>query len=490
MRSGNAPHRWAATELKRINQNIEIMKKLLLLIVPVTFVMFSCGSGGSKQTTAEKKTESMEHNYQVRLITIDPGHFHASLVQKRMYEQVSPDVHLYAPEGPDYLQHLARINSYNKRETNPTSWNEIVYTGADFFEKMLADKAGNVVVLSGNNKKKAEYISKSVSSGLNVLADKPMIIDPKDFPLLESAFSVAKEKGLLLYDIMTERFEVTTILQKLLSQKAGLFGHLKTGSIEEPAVTKVSVHHFSKVVSGSQLIRPAWFFDVRQQGEGIVDITTHLVDLIQWECFPEQTLQIGDIRMVSAGRWPTIISKEEFKGVTGVDNFPDYLQEDIKDGKLNVYSNGEMVYQIKGVFAKVSVEWKYQAPPGGGDTHYSIMHGTNCDLVIKQGADEKFVPTLYVENVKGMPLNDFKVKLKEALGTLPYDSLGLEDTGRNSFKINIPTKYRVGHEEHFGQVTAKFLEYLKEGKLPDWEVPCMITKYYTTTSALKMARGN
>ena len=68
-------------------------------------------------------------------------------------------------------------------------------------------------------------------------------------------------------------------------------------------------------------------------------------------------------------------------------------------------------------------------------------------------------------------------------------ALSIEDAGKNSFKINIPSKYRVGHEEHFGQVTAKFLEYMKEGKLPEWEVPCMITKYYTTTSALKMARG-
>ena len=97
-------------------------------------------------------------------------------------------------------------------------------------------------------------------------------------------------------------------------------------------------------------------------------------------------------------------------------------------------------------------------------------------------------PHYYIENIKGIPLNDFRVKLKEALGSLPYDSLGVEDAGRNSFKINIPSKYRVGHEEHFGQVTAKFLEYLKEGRLPEWEVPCMITKYYTTTSALKMAR--
>jgi predicted dehydrogenase len=465
------------------------MKKLLVLILPVAFVMHSCGPGNSKQTTDQKQNETMKNQYQVKLVTVDPGHFHAALVQKRMYDQVSPDVHVYAPEGPDCQQHIARINSYNNRQANPTSWNEIVYTGSDYFEKMLAEKAGNVVVLSGNNKKKAEYITKSISSGFNILADKPMIIDPEDFPALESAFADARSKGLLVYDIMTERFEVNTILQKLLSQKSDLFGNLKTGSLDEPAVTKVSVHHFSKVVSGSPLIRPAWFFDVRQQGEGIVDVTTHLVDLIQWECFPEQILQTADIKMVKARRWPTIISKEEFKGVTGVDNFPDYLTEDIKDGKLNVYSNGEMLYQIKGVFAKVSVEWKYQAPPEGGDTHYSIMHGTNCDLVIKQGAGEKFIPTLYIENITGLPLKDFRNKLKQTLASFPYDSLSIEDIGKNSMKIVVPSKYRVGHEEHFGQVTAKFLDFMKEGKLPEWEVAGMITKYYTTTSALKMARG-
>ena len=48
----------------------------------------------------------------------------------------------------------------------------------------------------------------------------------------------------------------------------------------------MSVHHFSKIVAGAPLKRPQWFFDVRQQGEGIVDVTTHLVDLVQWEAFP------------------------------------------------------------------------------------------------------------------------------------------------------------------------------------------------------------
>lgn len=462
------------------------MRKLLLLFMTV-IVLASCGSGGSKQKSM-KSGDSMKKDYEVKLITVDPGHFHAALVQKIMYGQVSPDVYVFAPQGPDYLQHLDRIKSYNNRPVNPTSWNEIVYTGADFFEKMLSEKPGNVVVLSGNNRKKAEYITKSINAGLNVLADKPMIISPEDFQTLEDAFKTAKEKGVLLYDIMTERYEVTTILQKLLSQNAKVFGTLTTGTKEEPAVTKISVHNFSKIVSGSPLLRPAWFFDVLQQGEGIVDVTTHLVDLVQWECFPEQILNPSDIVMVSAKRWPTFISKEEFKGVTGLDDFPGYLQKDVKDGKLNVFSNGEMVYQIKGIFAKVSVEWRYQAPPGGGDTHYSVMHGTKCDLIIKQGAEEKFLPALYIENVKGLTMTDFTSELKEVVSSLPYDSLQIVAVNKNTLRIIVPEKYRVSHEEHFGQVTAKFLEYLKAGKLPEWEVPGMITKYFTTTSALRLAK--
>jgi predicted dehydrogenase len=463
------------------------MKKLLLFLLSAS-IMTSCGSGGTKQQKG-KSDISMEKSDQVKLITVDPGHFHAALVQKSMYKQVSPDVYIYAPDGPDYKQHLDRIKSYNSRPVNPTSWNEIVYTGSDFFEKMIAEKAGNVVVLSGNNRKKAEYITKSINAGLNVLADKPMIITPEDFPVLEAAFANAKEKGILLYDIMTERYEVTTILQKLLSNNSEIFGTLTQGSKDDPAVTKISVHHFSKIVSGTPLLRPAWFFDVEQQGEGIVDVTTHLVDIVQWACFPEQILSTGDVTMVTAKRWPTLISKDEFKGVTGLDNFPDYLQKDVKNEKLNVFSNGEMLYKIKGVFVKISVEWKYQAPVGGGDTHYSVMHGTKCDLIIKQGAEEKFLPTLYIGNVKGVAMKEFTSKLKEVLGTLPYDSLNAEALSGNVFKINIPGKYRVGHEEHFGQVTSKFLEYLKEGNMPEWEVPNMITKYFTTTSALKMAKG-
>ena len=193
----------------------------------------------------------------IKLITLDPGHFHAALVQKRMYPGVSPTVHVYAPEGNDLKMHMDRINGFNTRAEEPTAWKSEVYTGADFFEKMLADKAGNVVVLAGNNARKTEYILKSVQAGYNVLADKPMAITPKDFELLKQAFDVAREKGVMLYDIMTERYEITTLLQRELSRFPKVYGEQEKGTPDDPAVTKESVHHFCKLVAGKPLQRDA-----------------------------------------------------------------------------------------------------------------------------------------------------------------------------------------------------------------------------------------
>src|SRR5436309_1823155 len=110
-----------------------------------------------------------------------------------MYPQVSPVVHVYAPGGPDLEQHLQRIETFNTRAENPTHWQEKVYTGPDFLERMVSDKPGNVVVVSGNNARKTEYIARAVEAGFNVLADKPMAITPENFELLRKTFEQAAE---------------------------------------------------------------------------------------------------------------------------------------------------------------------------------------------------------------------------------------------------------------------------------------------------------
>ena len=425
----------------------------------------------------------------VRLITLDPGHFHAALVQKSSYPQVSPVVHVYAPNSPDVKLHLGRIESYNHRADNPTHWQETVYTGTDYLEKMLAGRQGNVVVMAGNNRLKTEYISKSVGAGFNVLADKPMVIDARQFEDLKAAFATAAKQKVLLYDIMTERSEITTLLQRELSRLPAVFGTLETGTPDNPAVTKESTHHFYKYVSGSVLQRPGWFMDVAQQGEGIVDVTTHLVDLVQWECFPEQIIDYKkDIRLTNARRWTTDMTREQFKTITNLPDFPDYLKKDVgNDGVLHVYSNGEINYQLRGVHAKVSVTWAYQAPEGAGDTHYSIMRGTKATVVIRQGAEQQYKPTLYVEPSQE---NDaYATALTGAISALQqrYPGIGLKKL-KTGWEVIIPENYKDGHEAHFGQVTERFLTYLKAGKLPVWEVPNMLAKYYTTTQALELAK--
>lgn len=422
----------------------------------------------------------------VKLMTLDPGHFHAALIQKISYDDIDGTVDVYAPDGPEVRDFLNKIEGYNSREENPTNWTVRTHLSEDYLDKMINEKPGNVMVVSGKNSKKIDYIWAAVNAGLNVYADKPLVTNQEDFKKLEKVFALAKEKNLLVYDIMTERFEVTTRIQKALSLKSDLFGTLLDGSPSAPAISKVSVHHLSKIVSGKPLVRPAWFLDTDQQGEGIVDVTTHLVDLVQWEAFPDQIIDSSEVKIVSAKRWTTSLSLQQFKKITGLDEYPEYLQKDVKSDTLSIYCNGEINYTLKGKHAKVSVIWDYEAPEGSGDTHHSSMRGSKSDLIIIQGVTENYKPTLYVV---AKEMEGFESKLNLAIKSLQEEFPGIntEKVSDNQWKIKIPAALKIGHEAHFGQVTDNFLKYYKEGKLPQWEVPNMITKYHTTTRAYKKA---
>ncbi len=428
-----------------------------------------------------------EAQQKVKLITVDPGHFHAALVQKTMYPEVDPTVHVYAEKGNDLQLHLDRIKGYNTRADQPTKWNQLVYEGKDFFQKMINERKGNVVVLAGNNKLKTSYILNAVQNGFHVFADKPMVINNEGFEQLKKAFEISKQKKLQLYDIMTERYEITTMLQRELSMDPSVFGSLEKGSPDNPSVTKESVHHFYKYVSGSVLTRPAWFFDVTQEGEGIVDVTTHLVDLIQWECFPEKIIDYKkNIKILDAKSWNTLMTKDEFKLVTKEKEIPSYLQSNINNyGSLQVLCNGAFTYTINGVHAKVSVIWNYKAPDGTGDTHYSLMRGTKSSLIIRQGKEENFKPTLYVEGPTDQVFEEtLLASIQKINQKFPGVSLKKNSKG---WEIIIPDLYKESHETHFARVTEKYLEYLRNNNMPSWEVPNMIAKYYTTTAARALA---
>ena len=425
----------------------------------------------------------------VRLITLDPGHFHAALVQKLMAAGVDPVVHVYAPAGPDLDRHLALIEGFNTRPEQPTRWQTQVHAGPDYLAEMLRDRPGNVVVISGNNAKKARYILECVKAGLNVLADKPMAITPEGFALIEQAYRVAGEKHLVLLDMMTERNEITTILQRELSRFPDVFGTLDQGTPQNPAVTKESVHHFSKLVNGKPLQRPPWFFDPAQQGEAIVDVTTHLTDLVQWECFPDQALAAADVKVLSARSWPTAITLAQFKQTTRLDAWPDYLQPRVDAaGVLQTPANGEFTYTLRGVHAKISVKWNFEAPAGAGDTHDSLLRGSKASLHIRQGPAQGYKPVLAIE--PATPADPaWRAALAAAIQQLAgrWPGLAVKDLG-DRWELVIPEPFKVGHEAHFGQVTALFLGYIQGRPVPAWEVPNLLTKYHTLMEAWRLSR--
>ncbi len=426
----------------------------------------------------------------VRFITLDPGHFHAALVQKEMYPGVSKTVHVYAPLGPDLIDHLARVARFNQRPDNPTRWELQVHAAPDFLEQMLRDRPGNAVVLSGRNRGKIDRVQAALDAGLHALVDKPWILEAADLPRLEHALATAEERRLVALDIMTERHEITSELQRELVNDPGTFGQLVPGTEADPGVYMESVHNLMKVVAGAPNIRPTWFFDTDEQGEGLNDIGTHLVDLVQWTLFPEQALDYGkDVRVRQAQRWPTMITREQFKRVTGQD-IPASLAPRAKDGALEYFCNTLVSYTVKGTSVTLSVIWDWEAPPGAGDSHFAYYRGSRAKVEIRQGAAEKYRPELYV--VPNAPADRAAVlsAVQKRLASLqaPHPGVGVEDRGAE-LHVTIPDRLRIGHEEHFAQVTRAFLSYVHDrSALPAWERSNMLAKYYVTTEGTALAR--
>jgi predicted dehydrogenase len=425
----------------------------------------------------------------IRLMTLDPGHFHAALVQKEMYPGVSPHVDVFAPLGPDLLEHLGRIASYNLRAERPTAWQLEVHTSPDFFERMLRDRPGNVVVISGRNQGKIARILGSVQAGLNVLADKPWVLQPSDMPSLERALDEAETRRVVAYDIMTERFEVTTALQRALVNDAQVFGDRITGTADAPAVYMESVHHLMKEVSGVPLTRPAWFFDTAQQGEGLNDVGTHLVDLAQWTLFPDQAIDYhADVKVLDAQRWPTRITEAQFKRVT-LAGFPETLRPHVVDGTLEYFCNTLVSYTLRGAYVTLNVIWDWEAPPGSGDRHFAVYRGSRSRVEVQQSQADGYRPELYVFPTRPADASAVREAVRARVAALQAAFPGAAvDERRGAIHVSIPDALRVGHEAHFAQVTANFLRYVRDRRtLPAWERPNMLAKYYVTTAGTALS---
>jgi predicted dehydrogenase len=421
----------------------------------------------------------------IGLIVVDPGHFHAALAQKEMYPNVAERVHVYAPVGPDLADYVSRIARFNNRADAPTDWALEIHAGPYHALRMAREKLGDVAIVANQNSDKLGVIAAAIDAGIHVLADKPMIIRRDQLELLSDVLDRAAATGLVVQDMMGGRQEITRSLTRLLHADREIYGEQIPGSAAEPGVEMTSLHHLMKIVSGVPNPRPPWYFDVRQQGDALADIGTHLVDRVHGTLFPDIALDPRqDVVIGAVRRWPTMLDLAQFRQVTGTADWPNYLGDEVAGGTLAYQCNAHLDYTVRRVHVGLDMVWEWLEPPGGGDTHTEIWRGTRARIELRHGPEEGWRPRLYIVPVDSTGA-DIGAALERRIAALggAYPGLGLKKSG-GEWKIVIPDALRIGHDAHFRELTKGFLGRVERREvLSEIERANLLTKYYVTTAA-------
>jgi predicted dehydrogenase len=426
------------------------------------------------------------------IIVLDPGHSHAAAVLAEPIPGISNEVHVYAPRGPEAKEFLDRVSQFSLRPRNPTDWKLKPYIGPDFLERLSLEAPGNIVVISGRNQPKISRILSCLRAGQNVLADKPWIIESKDLPLLETALDAAEEAHRIAYDCMTERFNTAYQIQRVLMRNPDIFGHPIPGSPAEPAVQLENLHSLVKFSAGKVNLRPSWFFDIRQQGEGIADVGTHLIDLEMWTLFPDESIDYRrDVKVLKADHTPLSLTRSQFERVTGEKAWPEFLHQAIKNDQLEYYCNNTALFTIRGVHASIRDRWEFESPGALDDSYLVLYRGSRATVRVRQTKEENYIPEVDVIPNAGVTRAEviaaLETQLKQLSITFPH--LSLHDSG-TEIRIVIPREDRTRNGSSFRQLVNRFLEYVRDPQsLPRWEKANMLAKYYITTTAVALARS-
>lgn len=389
------------------------------------------------------------------LAFFEPGHFHAALTLKTRNPRVAETVHLYARPGPERDGFVALIEAFNSRDVDPTTWQLVVHAGKAPLAALLNDGLADAVILAGNNAAKLETIAALHAAGTAVLADKPWLTSPAALPHLAQATA-----GLpLAMDIMTERHDTLARLRHALVNNAEVFGEFACDDPDGAAIEIGSKHHLYKRVNGQPLVRPAWYYDVSVQGDGLVDIQSHMTDQMQWLVGGDEPFDLDrDVTDLVATRWTTPVDADLFRESTGLDDFPASLAPWIEDGVLALPCNSLVRYRLRGVPVQQRAEWGQREPEGSGDIHAAHLRGTRAELIVEHGPQTDFVPQLHLRPRAG---GVTEATLRTAVEAMQPDFPGLDiSASPMGFRFEVPDAIRSTHEGNFAAVLNEFLDEL------------------------------
>ena len=238
----------------------------------------------------------MTRTTSIRLMTLAPGHFHAALCRSGWSPRHPPRLRLRPRSTPTPLAHLDRIAAFNARPDDPTDLGSGPPRRAGLARPLRsANSPATRSSSRGRNRPKIDLMRLAVAR--TACTSSPTSRGSSSSPTSRSSRGCSARPTLrevLAWDVMTERHEVTNLLQRELVRDRGVFGGWQAGTPEHPALVLESVHSPEEAVAGGRWCAPWWWFDPAISGEAMADVGTHLADLALWLIAPDQ-----------AGRLPT-----------------------------------------------------------------------------------------------------------------------------------------------------------------------------------------
>ena len=395
------------------------------------------------------------------LSVYDPGHFHAALLLFRHNDRVERTIHVYAPPGPDVDKFIALIEGFNGRAEQPTHWRLECHIADNALDELIAERRGEIVILAGRNGPRLALMHRLHDEGFHVLADKPWLTNSAALPHLDAITSQPP----LAVDVMTGRHNAMAKLRNTIIGTASIFGTLgdrSNGGAEQPALEFTSRHHLLKRVGGVPLRRPAWFYDVNEQGDGMVDIQSHYVDQAQW--ITDQNPGRGtdhEAEILSAARWTMPVPLEIFRESTGETAFPADLGEAVEGDVLHLACNGRIDYRLCGVLVRQHCEWGLREPEGGGDLHGFTARGENAELTVRQGPETGFQPEMRLRLHNATDLRKAADSWRAA-----FPGLEVTPSGDGGHILRLPPSAQTGHDGQFPLMLDQFLDLVEAEAWP------------------------
>ena len=404
------------------------------------------------------------------LLLLDPGHFHAALTLRAPHPAIEDEIFVYAPDGAELHDFLALVDRFNRRSAEPTRWRPTVITSGDPLARLVTERRGDVVVLAGRNGGKARTIRRLHDADFHVLADKPWLVNPGDLEDVRQSLGARP----LAREIITGRHDTAARLMKRLVDLPDVFGRFRG---DEPALELESVHHLEKLVDGAPLRRPTWYFDVRIQGSGAVDIPTHLVDQTQWLTEGAGGAIEEVPKLSSARAWPTRVPADAFARITKEPGFPAELRPFVADGALEYLCNAELSYRVSGVSARVTARWNLAAPAGEGDCYRAVAHGSFADIVLEQGPETANRRRVTIEPRGDAERMARAVRDAVASWQAELPGVGVDAGADGRLALVLPPAREAGHEAHFTLVLDSLVRAIDDGGWPAAPAARTLAKY-------------